>query len=320
VVVGPDWKGVLPAGLEVIRSPTNMTWLIGRIQANGESDFPAVWRLQEQFTLTPLRRWGSGKPNPGVIIRDHNPDQVGDEPSAVVAQMSADVFFARLSKLMGEQPPAPVDTPMLETLAGLGIEPGKPFDMAQLGIGKRLLLDKAVQLAREKLQEIAASDRSSENNWAVVRKGIGVYGTDYPTRAFVSMIGLGALTPEEAAYPSAVKDRDGRPLTGDHRYRIHFEPGQTPPVDAFWSLTMYGEDSFLIDNPIRRYTIGDRDSLTFNPDGSLDILIQHQRPAGRISNWLPSPAGPFNVTMRLYLPKAEFLTEQWRLPWVERVE
>jgi hypothetical protein len=220
---------------------------------------------------------------------------------------------------MGQQPPAPVDAPMLKTLTEFGIAPGRPFDMAELGIGQRLLLDKAVQLARKKLQETADSDRSSENNWAVVRAGIGVYGTDYAVRAFVSLIGLGALTPEEAAYPNAGKDRDGRPLSGDHRYRIHFEPEQTPPVDAFWSLTMYDERGFLIDNPIRRYTIGDRDPLTFNPDGSLDILVQHQQPAGSLSNWLPAPAGPFQVTMRLYLPGPDFLNGRWKLPGIERL-
>lgn len=174
-------------------------------------------------------------------------------------------------------------------------------------------------MANSKLQEIAETDRSTENNWAVVRNGIGVYGTDYNVRAFVSLIGLGALPPEEAAYPNAAKDGEGQPLSGKHAYRIHFDAGKTPPVDAFWSLTVYDEKGFLIENPIDRYTIGDRDALTFSSDGSLDILIQHERPEGNISNWLPAPADDFAVTMRLYLPKPDFLDGHWKLPPIERL-
>jgi hypothetical protein len=134
------------------------------------------------------------------------------------------------------------------------------------------------------------------------------------------MIGLGALTPGEAAYPNANKDGEGRPLTGSHRYRIRFEAGRSPPVDAFWSLTVYDHDGFLINNPIRRYSLGDRDTLATNQDGSIDIMISHQQPDGGISNWLPCPTGPFAVTMRLYLPKPEFLDGRWKLPPIERIE
>jgi hypothetical protein len=114
-------------------------------------------------------------------------------------------------------------------------------------------------------------------------------------------------------------DITGQPLDGGYRYRIHFDAGKTPPVDAFWSLTMYDERGFLIDNPIGRYAIGDRDSLAFNPDGSLDILIQHEQPDAKASNWLPAPADAFAVTMRLYLPKADFLDGAWKLPPIERI-
>jgi hypothetical protein len=123
----------------------------------------------------------------------------------------------------------------------------------------------------------------------VIRKGIGSYGTSYSVRALVSMIGLGALEPVEAAYPNADMDIEGMPLSGNNRYLIHFAAGKTPPVDAFWSLTMYDNRGFLIENPIQRYAIGDRDPLEFNADGSLDILIQHEKPEAHTSNWLPAP-------------------------------
>ncbi len=153
----------------------------------------------------------------------------------------------------------------------------------------------------------------------VVRDGIGVYGTDYSVRAFVSLIGLGALTPVEAAYPNTIKDSTGNPLNGKNRYRIHFDAWKTPPVDAFWSLTMYDERGFLIDNPINRYAIGDRDPLKFNPDGSLDILIQHERPDEGEQNWLPAPTDAFAVTLRLYLPQDDFLNGTWKLQPIERI-
>ena len=206
----------------------------------------------------------------------------------------------------------------MKTLAEFGVVPGKPFDIEEQGIVRRLLLRKAVDVARSKLKEIEASDRSSENNWVVVRDGIGVYGTEYSVRAFVSLIGLGALTPAEAAYPNTMKDSSGDPLNGRNRYRIHYAAGKTPPVDAFWSLTMYDEHGFLIENPINRYAIGDRDPLKFNTDGSLDILIQHEPPGQGEQNWLPAPAEAFAVTLRLYLPKDDFLNGTWKLPPIER--
>ncbi|MBU3915690.1 DUF1254 domain-containing protein [bacterium] len=320
LVAGPEWRGSIPDDVKVVRSPTNMTWLIGRIQANGVNDFPNVYRLQKGFTLTPLSRWNQRAANPGIMkIDDPSAIKKTKDPSAIVERMEAGEFFAILSRLMKEQPPANADAPVLKTLAKFGIEAGKPYQINELGIARRALLKKSMEIARGKLKEIADSDRSSENNWAVIRDGIGVYGTNYNVRSFVSYFGLGALMPAEAAYPSSEKDREGLLLSGKHRYRLHFEAGKTPPVGAFWSLTMYDKRGFLIDNPIRRYAIGDRDPLRFNEDGSLDILIQHNRPTQGESNWLPAPAEPFAVTLRLYLPKEEFLNGSWKLPPIERI-
>ena len=319
MVAGPDWTGTVPEGLQAIQSPTNMTWLIGRIQANGKQDFPNVHRLQDQLTLTPLSRWEKGDPHPGFIKASDPSNSKTKDPLAVVANMRTDEFFSALARLMGEQSPAVADAPVLKTLAEFGVLPGMPFDFKELGFMRRLMLKKAVGITRGKLDEITRSDRSSENKWAVIREGIGAYGTHYDVRALVSMIGLGALEPAEAAYPNASLDGQGRPLDGSHHYRIHFDAGKTPPVDAFWSLTMYDERGFLIDNSIRRYAVGGRDLLEFNPDGTLDILIQREKPDTKSSNWLPAPADAFAVTMRLYLPKADFLNGTWKLPPIERI-
>jgi hypothetical protein len=134
---------------------------------------------------------------------------------------------------------------------------------------------------------------------------LGAYGTDYATRAVVAMIGLGANLPADAMYPNAQVDADGKALQGSHRYRLHFKAGVLPPVNAVWSVTAYGGDDYLIENPLQRHALGDRDPLTYNADGSLDFWIQAEPPpADKLSNWLPVRAGaPFLLNAHLYWPK-----------------
>ena len=319
MIAGPDWKGHVPEGVQIIQSPTNLTWLIGRIQANGRQDLPSVHQLQDKLALTLLSRWPSGAPNPAVSI-DKQPESRTLDTKAVVAAMSPSEFFSTLARMMGKQPPAASDAPILKTLAGFGIIPGKPFNLEEIGFLRRWMLAKAVEVTRKKMVEIAASDRSSINKWTIPPDILGNYGTSYDVRALVSMVGLGALKPAEAVYPMTNMDITGKLLSGSHRYNIHFDAGQTPPVDAFWSLTMYDERGFLINNPIHRYALGNRDALEFNSEGSLDILIQHHSPETKKSNWLPAPAGNFAVTLRLYLPRAEFLDGTWKLPPIERID
>jgi hypothetical protein len=147
---------------------------------------------------------------------------------------------------------------------------------------------------------------------------MGNYGTDYLQRACVELIGLGANLPEDAIYPVCYVDVDGRPLTGESRYVWHFDAGGLPPVRAFWSATLYDAEGFQVANELNRFAIGDRDDLSFNDDGSLDILIQRDRPEGGTSNWLPTPEGGFNLCARLYYPKPEVLDGSWSPPPVRR--
>jgi len=326
LLVGPDWKGAVPDDVKVINAPTNMLWLIGRIQVNGKNDLQNVYALQKQFKLTPLSHWASRQPNPAYTVSAEMTRAVEKikkiNPSAKVEKMPAGEFFARLSILMGKHPAAKEDAPVMKMLTGFGIVPGQSFKMDDLNFVRRLLLSKAVAVTRSQMKEVAKlrTGKTPENGWGISRKGVGVFGTAYDVRAFVAAFGLGALPPEEAVYPAAFMDGEGKPLNGGNRYRIHFDAGKTPPVDAFWSLTLYDETQFLVDNPIHRYTIGDRDELKYNPDGSLDIFIQRDRPAQRESNWLPAGEGAFSLTMRLYMPKASFMNGQWKLPAVERID
>jgi len=149
---------------------------------------------------------------------------------------------------------------------------------------------------------------------------MGVYGIYYLKRAAVAMVGLGANQPEDAIYPLNIGDADGKPLAGEHNYVLHFSKEELPPVNAFWSVTMYDEAGFQVANPINRFAIGDRDELKYNADGSLDLYLQHESPGSdKESNWLPSPAtGTLGVTMRLYAPKPQALDGRWNPPAIKQ--
>jgi acetyl esterase/lipase len=310
-IVGPRWSGELPAGLEEIRSPTAMVWVIGRTQTNGKGDYEAVHRFQDALSLVPVSAWGcedSRAPEPvdPGIDRTPPPDQV--------AAMSGAAFFARLADLMVDNPPSAADAPALERFAALGLWPGA-FDPPPAVADA---LDEAVTAGLA--QAATAPDSDGPRHGWQVQRGLGAYGTDYAKRAYVALIGLGANLSEDAIYPHATTDATGEPLSGASRYVIRFAPGQSPPARAFWSLTMYNEDQYFVENPLRRYAIGDRDPLVFGPDGSLEFHLQHEPPGEEnAANWLPAPAGPFNVILRIYRPKPEVLDGTWRPPGIERV-
>jgi hypothetical protein len=168
---------------------------------------------------------------------------------------------------------------------------------------------------------IAGKSEEAVNGWVVAREMMGTYGTSYLRRAYIALIGLGANVPEDAVYPMSNVDGGGNPYSGSHRYVLHFDKAELPPVRGFWSLSMYNEEMYFAENPIRRYAIGDRDKLQFNKDGSLDIYIQHASPGkSRESNWLPAPKGGFDLNLRLYWPMLEVLTGGWNPPAVKRVK
>ena len=318
-IVGPNWSGDTPAGLERIDSPTNMVWLIGRIQTNGKSDIAAVTELQQDFTLTPFEPWQAGVVQRGAISRIDS-DAAKSDPAQQLQDMSGVEFFTQLSTLMMAQPPADADRDAVANLASIGLKLGETFAADTYNPLASLLMDKAIAITHRKIRQKLGDPARLENGWAIQRDSMGVYGTNYPVRAVVAMIGLGALPPSEAAYPNTRLDSGGQPLSGEHDYRIHFAANELPPVDAFWSLSMYDAGGFFIKNPIDRYVIGDRDDLTFNDDGSLDLLIKHGLPLTPYANWLPAPKGEFALTLRLYNPQERFINGDWQLPLVTRVE
>jgi hypothetical protein len=314
-VVGPNWNGTLPAGVKVLRAPTSIAMIAGRTQANGSADYQVVNALQEQYKLTPLSAWGKPYTPPRGMV-DPKID-MKTPPSEQVGKMDAAAFFKRLATLLKANPPPAADAPMLAKLARIGIVPGQDFDMSKLDPATAKGLEKCVQVALEKLQADAKKTGKPINGWNMLPMNIANFGTAYGERAVVALIGLGANLPADATYPMAYVDGEGKPLTGQNRYVLHFDKGQMPPVNAFWSITMYNAESFFVDNALNRYNLAGWMPLKYNEDGSLDLYFQKDSPgADKESNWLPAPEGEFSLTMRMYWPKESALDGTWHPPAV----
>jgi len=315
-IVPPGWNGTLPSDVERIQSPTPYVWVIGRTQTNGPKDYPAVHKVQDGYRMVPLSQWGKA-PTPAKVQIDPLVD-MKTPPLRQVNDMPADKYFAYGAELMRINPPHTTDWSTLARLKRIGLEPGRfdasKADPAALARGAKA----GLKLMQDKLPTLARV----ANGWQMNTDTMGVYGDYYLKRAIVAMVGLGANQPEDAIYPLAVGDAEGRPITAEYRYVLSFKKDELPPVDAFWSLTMYDAEGFQVANPINRFAIGDRDALKFNTDGSLDLYIQHASPgAERESNWLPAPkSGPLGLTMRLYAPRQDALDGRWNPPALKRVE
>jgi hypothetical protein len=317
LLAGPGWQGEVPEGLALLRAPTRIVWLIGRTQTNGPADYAFVHGLQDGLGLRSLASWRAGRPEPQPPWQPATARPA--PPVAQLQAMSAEDFFGRLAMLLADNPPAAADGPMMLELARLGVSPGQP---PRWGVADRWAVALGRWIADRRIARELAKPRELVRGWSTPPAMLGNYGTRYDIRAVVAMVGLGANLPEDATYPSARVDADGRPLNGSHRYRLHFARGELPPVNAFWSVTAYGADDFLIDHPTRRHALGDRDPLVFNADGSLDLYVQAQPPDGdRKNNWLPvRPGEPFLLNARLYWPKPAALDGSWGMPAVERVD
>lgn len=326
-ITGPGWKGRLPEGVKEYKSPTAMVWLLGRIYCTGTpEDYAAVHKMQDEIKLVPLSSYGKAyTPPPGKV------DPSFDMKTAVrdqVNALSVDEYFTLLAKLMVDNPPAKADKPMLEKMAKIGIVPGRPFDGSKLGPAAREAFSLVPKIANEKImlwmkEGIVAGDMKLENGWLFTTK-TGVYGTNYIQRALITAIGLGANRPQDAVYPTSEGPSVLSTYSGDKKYVMHFKKGELPPVNGFWSLTMYDKDYFFVPNPINRQSISARQDLKPNADGSVDLYIQNESPGPeKESNWLPAPKDKFILMMRLYWPKetgSSIIDGTWKVPGVKSVE
>ena len=318
-IVGPNWTGTLPEGVKEVKSPTNTAMIAGRTQANGPPDYAVVNAIQKQYKLAPLSAFGKpysppkGTVDPKIDMKTPPVDQV--------SRMSAAVFFNKLAQLMKSNPPPAADAPVLAKLAKIGIVPGENFDMTKLDPAVARGLEKSVQSAMADLQAAAKKTGVPVNGWNIPPMNVANFGTDYGLRAVIAAVGLGANIAQDAIYPNAFLDGEGKPLSGANRYVLHFDKGDMPPANAFWSVTMYNAQSFFVANPINRYNIAAWMPLKYNADGSLDIYIQRDSPGKeKVSNWLPASQGEFSVTMRIYWPKESMLDGSWKPPGIQQVK
>ena len=317
-IVGPGWRGPLPAEVEATRAPTNLAWLVAHTAAAPGRDDDDVRALQRQVQLVPLSAWGqSYRPANDATAADADPRT---PPSTQVDRLGAGRFFARLARLLKENPPAPDDAPIVHRLARLQLVRGGSFDLLRLPPSIVDAVEAGVSAARARLHSGRAAAMGKRLGGWRVQLDLGRYGTNHEQRAVVALAGLGAGLAEDAVQAAADTDGGGQPLSGAHRYQLRFAPGAGPPVNAFWSLTLYDDQDRLVRNPIGRHALGNRDPLRSEADGALEIVIQRDDPGpDRRANWLPAPEDGFNLILRLYHPKAPLLDGSWRPPTVTRV-
>ena len=323
-ITGPGWTGALPAGVTEYKAPTNIVWILGRVYCSGTpEDYKAVHALQDQISVVPLSAYGKpytappGKVDPAIDSK---------EPRDQVNAMDGATYFKLFADLLKANPPAAEDAPMVAKLAKIGIVPGQDFDASKLDPAVAKGIAAATKPAQEKVsaylkEAIVTGDAKLENGWLYF-KTTGVYGTGYRNRAMITWYGLGANRPQDAVYPTSEGPDVLKKYSGASKYVMHFDKGGFPPVNGFWSITMYDKDYFFVPNPINRYTVSSRSKFKTNPDGSVDVYVQNESPGkDKEANWLPSPKGEFVLMMRNYWPKETpptILDGTWKPPEVKQ--
>ncbi|MBN1529756.1 MAG: DUF1254 domain-containing protein [Thermoleophilaceae bacterium] len=288
-------------GARVVRSKHRRLWMIGRTLAAGSADRRRAVRLMSRYRLAP----------PGGPRRFAKGCRPGRPKKAVTPTGAA--FLRELVRQMRLNPPPARDREIVERIASLEGISGDALDAAVSSI------DNIAGLLPTTAKNTIQSQAAANGGWAIPQKNIGSYGTDYTFRAGVATLGLGANTREEAIYPTAFGDSTGTPLDGSHPYRLVFP--KDPPNRAFWSLTLYDGDGYLVANPQRRYAIGDsHPPLRRKADGSVVVLLQRTKPTERNVNWLPTPRGEFRLNLRIYRPRRSVLSGAWRPPPVRRMD
>jgi hypothetical protein len=304
MVVGPDWKGATPPGIKkVFRSSTQFSVAGYRTQLFNADDLENVKKVQSGYkvqTLSSYLKQPAPAPAPAV-----------DFPK-IDKEMIKTNFFEYLDFALQFAPAQENEKAIRAQLARIGIGAGKTFSFKDLSLKDKLEVGLGMKEGERKIEEAIEKAGVAMNGWRVssLFGDSAFFNGDWLKRAAGAKAGIYGNDAEEATYPLARVDSDGQALDGaKHNYALTFPKGQLPPVNAFWSLTMYdGKTQLLIENPIDRYLINSPmlPNLKTNADGSLTLYIQNKSPgADKVSNWLPAPDGPIYLVMRLYWPKTE---------------
>jgi hypothetical protein len=318
-ITGPNWSNKLPEGITEMKSSTRWVWIVGRFACTGPSDYENVWKLQGQLKLTPLSAWGTNYVPPTNVPVDPNVN-TNVSPLNQLLALDASTYFNYVCQLLVDNPPYEADAPLLANLAKIGVKTGADYKsyFAGLDDGVKSAIQTGYQSALAKIP--VANLGNTKNGWQLPY-GTGNYGTDYMLRTATAYRGLGANLVDDAFYASASTTSDGAKFSSANKYVIHFNKDEIPPVNGFWSITMYNEKILFAANPINRYCLGSLSDppLTKNPDGSIDLYIQRDSPdSAKMPNWLPTPAsGAFSLTLRLYWPQEPVVNKSWAPPAVQ---
>jgi hypothetical protein len=319
LVTPPGWTGAVPDGMAQIKTPTPYVWIIGRTKTDGPPDYDAVHKIQAGYKITPLSR--VGKPAEPVAFKIDPTVDMKTPPKIQVDTIQAEKYFTYAAELLKLHPPHITDEPIIARMKRIGIEPGKSLDFAKLDPAVQKALASAPEDAQKLMKWKVPTLARVVNYWSMNTDTMGVYGNYYLKRAIVTQMGLGANLPEDAVYPLNLGDETGKPLDGANKYTIHFDKATLPPVEAFWSITLYDAEGFQVANALNRFAVSSWMPFKYNADGSLDLYFQNESPGGnREANWLPAPKGAFNLCMRLYAPKSQALTGKWNPPPVIKVQ
>jgi hypothetical protein len=302
-ITAPGWTGKLPQGVKQIAATTPHVFALTRTLVSGDSDLPGALAAQSKFAIAGL----SGYPGNAV------PSELSRVPfNFPVPDVAArgPAFFDDLGEALAVNPPLPRDQGVVKRFAALGVGP----NLRPAQSGDKALVDVLAESVPVAAARIKKADYSTLVNGWRVNYHVANLVWDPLLRASINQFGPGTHIAQEALYFSARSGPDSKPLSGANRYAIRFPAGGLPPVDAFWSLTLYGPDFLLVKNPIKRYAIGDRTAgLARDTDGSLNISIQHDAPEDR-ANWLPAPAGPFQLILRTYQPRKALFDGSYHVP------
>ncbi|HXF29419.1 MAG TPA: DUF1254 domain-containing protein [Chlamydiales bacterium] len=322
-ITGPGFIGTLPSEVKEIKAPTNMVWIVGKTSCTGTpDDYTAVHALQDQYSLVPLSAMNKPyQPSLGKV------DQTIDMQTQVnlqVNQMTIDKYFKLLADLLKKNPPGAADAPLIEKMKKIGLVAGCSFDLGSPGSDFAISVQRAQSLALNRIKQTMLALKKATNSWQMPLH-TGQWGTDYLKRAAMAAIGLDTNIdinlPQDIVYAVTRTDSNGKQLSGADGYVIHFNKDQLPPAKSSWSLTMYSDQLFFVDNQMDRYKLGPDSNMAFNPDGSLDIYVQNNTPGeDKESNWLPAPDTYFVLALRLYWPDESVLNGTWHPPVITKLE
>ena len=318
LLAGPSWKGEKPAGIDkVIRSDTEFAFVAYRTQLFGASDLDNVKAIQAQYGAEPLSKF-EGKPAPAAA-----PAVDFVVPQSAEEERKSPQFFETLNFVLQFAPVLETERDLRAKFASIGIGTDQKLDITSLSKDKQDAFQAAITDAWKEYDPTQAKVESGQLSPSELFGNRQTLGTNYLYRMAGAINGIYGNDKAEAMYPSASIDSTGAPLDGANNYIYRYAPGQLPPVNAFWSLTMYRmPQSLLVANPINRYLINSPmlPTLKQDPDGGYTIYVQRETPGPEWeSNWLPAPEGPFRLTQRLYWPKEAALDGTWHAPVPQKV-